>query len=223
MGLFSKPIEWYIDSRISRIRKATENPVETQHETFRQLIASGRKTAFGVEHDFHQISTVEDFRQKVPIRTYDELKPWFDRIISGQPDVVWPGKVSWFSKSSGTTSDRSKFIPVTNDALQTCHFRGGKDVMTLYRKRYPNSKVLNGKCLVLGGSTGVNQLNESIHYGDVSAVMLKNLPWVARINRVPHLNIALMDEWELKLQRIAESCIKEDVSYLAGVPSWMMV
>jgi hypothetical protein len=143
--------------------------------------------------------------------------------MSGKPDVLWPGEVRWFAKSSGTTGDKSKFIPVTKDNLEDCHFRGGKDTLALWMDNNPDSGIFLGKSLVVGGSLQVSDMNSEAYFGDLSAVLLQNMPSIAHWLRTPDLSIALMDEWEEKLEKMAEHTIRENVTSLAGVPSWTLI
>ncbi|MBV6645996.1 MAG: GH3 auxin-responsive promoter family protein, partial [Cyclobacteriaceae bacterium] len=165
------------------------------------------------------------FRQQVPVVTYEDVFPYIDRLMKGEQNVLWPTEIRWFAKSSGTTNARSKFIPVTAEALEDCHFKGGKDMLSLYFNNHPDSKMFTGKSLVIGGSHQVNQFssNPKSYYGDVSAVLLKNLPWWAQIVRTPSMDIALMDEWEAKIDKMAEATAEENVTCISGVPTWTVV
>jgi hypothetical protein len=159
----------------------------------------------------------------VPLHSYEEIKSWIDRAVDGETSVLWPGETKWFAKSSGTTSDRSKYIPVTKDSLEDCHYRGGKDLLAINYKLYPNTKLYNGKHLVVGGSADYHQLRPDSYTGDLSAIIMKNLPWWAEIKRTPSKEIALMSNWEEKIEKLAISTMDEDVTSISGVPSWTLV
>jgi hypothetical protein len=159
----------------------------------------------------------------VPISTYDDVKPYINRLREGEQNLLWPTEIKWFAKSSGTTSDKSKFIPVSNEAMEDCHFRAGKDVIAFYTKQKPDSSVLKGKTLTLGGSAEVNNLSNQSYYGDLSAVLIENLPFWAQFIRTPTSEIALIPDFEEKLDRITRYTISENVTSIAGVPSWNLV
>jgi len=200
-------------------------PSEVQQELFQKLIASARNTQFGKDHDFDNINHIQDFREKVPIRNYEQLYPYIDRLLKGEQQILWPSDVNWFAKSSGTTNNRSKFIPVTNEALEDCHFKGGKDMISIFINNYPDSKILTGKGLVIGGSHQINQFDENAKsfYGDVSAVIIKNLPFWTQIKKTPPSDIALMSDWEEKIEKMAEITSEENVTSIYGVPTWTVV
>lgn len=211
--------------RIHQIELFIKYPHDVQNEVFSSLIKKGSKTSYGKKFGFSQIKSVNEFKRQVPIVNYESLYPYIEKSMKGQANVLWPGDVRWFAKSSGTTNDRSKFIPVSSEALEDCHFKGGKDMLSLYFNNYPESNIFSGKNLVIGGSQQVNQLdaNANSYYGDVSAVLLSNLPWWAQIVRTPTMDIALMDEWESKIDKMAEMCAKDDVTSISGVPTWAVV
>ncbi|MEO0333582.1 MAG: GH3 auxin-responsive promoter family protein, partial [Bacteroidota bacterium] len=162
---------------------------------------------------------------RVPVVSYEEFFPYIDRLLHGEDNVLWPGKIKWFAKSSGTTNATSKFIPVSQEALDECHFKGGKDLVSIYVNNYPDTKMFAGKTLTIGGSQQINQLDENSesYTGDVSAVLMKNLPFWAQFSRTPSLDIALMDNWEEKVEKIARSTVNENVTAMAGVPTWTIV
>ncbi|MDX2002359.1 MAG: GH3 auxin-responsive promoter family protein [Chitinophagales bacterium] len=223
MNVFNSIVSWFFKQRNDQIRQFVEHPIETQERVFWNLIHAGRNTEWGVMHDYNHIDSISDFKQHVPLQDYDSLKPYIERLMKGEQHLLWPTEINWFAKSSGTTSDKSKFIPVSPEALDECHYKGGKDVMAVYLKNYPDAEIFTGKGLVMGGSNKVNQLTENSYYGDVSAVMLQNLPFIAEYFRTPELGIALMDEWEEKIERMARSTSQENVTHLAGAPTWTLV
>ena len=200
-------------------------PYEVQNELLDGLIKKAKKTRYGKKFGFESIENYEHFGSKVPIVSYEDLYPYIEKLMKGEQNLLWPSEIKWFAKSSGTTNSRSKFIPVSNEALEDCHYKGGKDLLSIYFNNYPNAKMFSGKGLVIGGSHQLNQFDENAksYYGDVSAVLLKNLPWWAQMVRTPSLNIALMDEWEEKIDRMAAITADENVTNISGVPTWMII
>jgi hypothetical protein len=223
MNLIHSVAKWYFTRAISRIDHITTNPVETQEAMFRYLVFQGSATSFGEAHGFSSIKDVQSFKERIPVREYEGLKPWIERVMAGEQQVLWPSPITWFAKSSGTTSDKSKFIPVSKEALDDCHYQGGRDLLAVYLKHHPESKLFSGKGLVMGGSHQVNQLNEHSKYGDVSAVMMQNMPLFGQMVKTPKLSIALMSEWEEKIEKMAEHTLNQNVTHIAGVPTWTIV
>jgi hypothetical protein len=220
---FNSVFGWFIKKRLHQIDLFMKYPVEVQHEVFRSLIDQAALTRFGLEHQFSKINSIEDFKKAVPIRNYEAFKPYVDLLRDGQQNVVWPSKLKWFAKSSGTTDSKSKFIPVTKEALEECHYKGGKDLLALYYNQKPDAKVYSGKHLVLGGSSKINAFNEEGYTGDLSAIIIRNLPIWVELRRTPSRDIALMDNWEEKIEKIASTTMNEDIYMMAGVPSWTLV
>ena len=206
-----------------RIEAWMNNPVDAQREVLQNLVTSAQYTEFGRKYDFSQLFTVRAFKQAVPIHEYNDIKPYIERIMAGEQNVLWNTPVVWFAKSSGTTSDKSKFIPVSEESLKETHFKAAKDVLTLYYHFNPDSELLTGKGLVIGGSHNINPVNTDAQYGDLSAVLLQNSPFWGHWLRTPDLTIALMDEWESKIEMLANSTIKENVTSISGVPTWTLV
>lgn len=223
MSIISPAIKGYMKLRLSAIDNFMHNPVDTQQQVFNNLIGSAQFTEYGKKYGFDKINSSADFKKAVPINDYDTLKPYIQRILEGEQNILWPSPINWFAKSSGTTSDKSKFIPISKESLDENHYKGGKDVLTLYLKQFPDSKMMSGKCLTIGGSHQINQLNADSFFGDLSAVMLQNMPYYAQTIRTPDLSIALMDEWEQKIEMMAHTTIQENVTYIAGVPTWTIV
>ena len=223
MPLITSIVNWLNFKRVTQIELIRKYPDQVQQECFMQLIDKAATTQWGKEHRFDEIRSVTDFQQSVPIQIYDDLKPYVDRIRNGETDLLWPGEIKWFAKSSGTTNDKSKFIPVSREAMEKCHFRGGKDILALYTNNYPDSKLFRGKGLTLGGSHKVDNYNNQSYYGDLSAILIENLPFWTEFIRTPSQEIALLDKWEEKLERIARETVRENVTSLAGVPSWNLV
>lgn len=209
--------------RLAQIDEFRRFPIDVQNKQFSELIDTAKNTEFGKKYDFREIRTYQQFAERVPVNDYDGLKPYIERILKGEQNILWPTDVRWFAKSSGTTSDRSKYIPITKEALDECHFRSGKDIYAVYSDQNPDTKIYAGKTLALGGSHQVNDLSDKSFSGDLSAVLLRNLPFWTYIYKLPNLDIALMEEWEEKIERIAQSTIKNAVSNIVGVPSWFLV
>jgi len=220
---FDTIFSWIIKKRIEQIAHFIENPIDAQKAVWDSLLETAKHTQIGKEHGFSSISSYYDFKQNTPLRTYEDLSSYIQQSIAGKDDVLWPGKTQWFSKSSGTTDAKSKFIPVTHEAIQECHYKGGKDLLSIYYHNNPNAKLFSGKHLILGGNTSLNKLSADSYFGDLSAIIVKNLPFWAEIRRTPSREITLMENWEEKIDKMAKACLEEDVKIIAGVPSWMLV
>ena len=223
MKIISPTISRLARLRHWRIEEWVANPIGIQREVLQDLVTHGQNTYFGRKYGFNQLFDTRQFKAAVPIHEYSDIKPYIDRIMKGEQNILWNTPVNWFAKSSGTTSDKSKFIPITTESLENCHYQAAKDVLTLHYHNRPDSDLLTGKGLVIGGSHQVSQLNEEIFYGDLSAVLLQNTPFWGQWLRTPELSIALMDEWEAKLEALAQSTIKEDVTSISGVPTWTLI
>lgn len=223
MTFINSLVTWIMKKRMHQIELFIKYPNEVQEEWFENLITSAENTEWGKKYDYKSIENADVFRQRFPIQTYDTLKPYIERMMKGEQNVLWPSEIKWFAKSSGTTSDRSKFIPVSEEAMEECHFKGGKDMITLYCNNRPEAKLFTGKTLVLGGSHQINQLNTDSYYGDLSAVLLKNLPLWADFYRTPELAITLMEDYEEKIEKIANITKLVNVTAISGVPTWNIV
>jgi len=196
---------------------------EIQEAQFHQLIETARHTQYGQQHHFKQINSYSDFQRLVPIVHYEELYPWIEKIRQGEKNVLWPGQIRWMARSSGTTNDKSKFIPVTPEALRQCHYRGGADVLLLYFKNTPKSRLFSGKTFTLGGSHQIDRSGHRIRCGDLSAILLQNIPRWADYFRTPPRKIALIADWEIKTERMLPLVARQNVTAFAGVPSWNLV
>lgn len=219
---FNFAFNWFIRRRMAQIELARREPVESQRALLGHVLAKGAGTAFGREHGLAGARNLADFKERIPVRGYDELKPWIERAIAGEEGVLWPGRTPWFAKSSGTTSDRSKYLPVTAEALQEGHFKGGKDLLALFCDQRPGARLYEGHHFVLGGARAAESADEPF-IGDLSAIMMSELPFWAEARRTPSRAIALMADWEQKVDAIALGVMNKDVRILAGVPSWMLV
>jgi len=211
-----------MQQRINKITEFCENPIKAQEKVFDFLISKGKNTAFGEEHSFQKIDDYAHFSKNIPIRTYEEFSIFIERARNGEQNVLWPGKINWFAKSSGTTNAQSKFIPVTQESLEDCHFKGGKDMLSLYGNNFPFSDIYNGKGLMLGGSINDSE-NGNYKDGDLSAILLHEFPFWVNYHRIPDIDTALMSEWEEKLERIAQQAVHANITNLTGVPSWMLI
>lgn len=226
MKLINKIVSKVTQKRLLQIQHFRNNPEEAQLLTFKELIQSAKNTVFGKEYNFNKISKntdIELFKKTVPISDYEGLKPYIDRIKAGEKNVLWNTPIKWFAVSSGTTESKSKFIPVSKEALELCHFRGGKDIIAIYTDHFQESQIVKSKSLVIGGSRQINSLNNKQFYGDLSAVIIDNLPIWTHFLRTPAKNVALIPEWEKKLEKMADQSIKENVVSITGVPSWTLV
>lgn len=223
MSFVNSILSWVMKKRIHQIEFFMKYPHEVQEEWLNSLILTSKYTEWGKKYDYKSIESVEEFKRRVPIQNYDTLKVYIERMLQGEQNVLWPSEIKWFAKSSGTTSDKSKFIPVSTESLEECHYKGGKDLLSIYCHNRPETKIFTGKCLVLGGSHQINHLNDESQYGDLSAVLIKNLPIWAEFHRTPDISIALMDNWEDKIEKMAESTIPVNVTNISGVPTWTIL
>ncbi|GAB4185685.1 MAG: GH3 auxin-responsive promoter family protein [Thermoflexibacter sp.] len=216
-------LAWLMKRRFSQIERFMEYPHDVQHELFKYLISNAKNTEWGRKYAYKDLQNETQFKERVPVSSYEQLYPYIERMMKGEQNVLWSSEIKCFSKSSGTTNARSKFIPVSDEALEECHYKGGKDMLCLYVNNYPETKIFQGKMLGIGGSYQQNHLNPNTYYGDVSALIMKNLPIWAEFLRTPSLEIALMSKWEEKIEKIAQTTIKENVTALSGVPTWTIV
>ena len=223
MDILTRTISLFFHRRQLEIERFGENVDAIQHKQLQTLLHQARNTEWGKRYDFKSIHSYSDFSQRLPIQIYDDIKPYVTRMVNGEKDVLWPSVVRWFAKSSGTTNDKSKFIPVTNEILKDCHYKGGFDAVAIYLRNHPESHFFSKKGLILGGSHSPSSINAKAHQGDLSAVLLHNLNPLVNLIRVPKKSIILMDEWESKMKAIVESTWNKDVNSLSGVPSWMLV
>ena len=211
----------FVPRQVELERHYTEGEA-LQHEVLKSLVERASDTEYGRNHVFKGIKGYEDFAKNVPVNTYEELKGDIDRMRHGERDILWPGKVRWYAKSSGTTNDKSKFIPVSKDGLQNIHYSGGTDAVALYLRNYPNSRLFDGKALILGGSHSPNYNLQGSLVGDLSAILIENINPLANLVRVPKKQTALLSDFEVKRDRIAQETLNKNVTNLSGVPSWML-
>jgi hypothetical protein len=223
MPLITSIVNWLNIKRVYQIDLIRKYPFDIQQETLFKLLNKAAESEWGKKNDFISINSIEEFQRRLPIQTYEDVKPYINRLRNGESNLLWPGEIKWFAKSSGTTSDKSKFIPVSKESLEECHFRGGRDVLAIYTHNHPDSKIFSGKGLTLGGSHKIDNFNNQSYYGDLSAILIENLPFWTEFIRTPSFEVALLDEWEEKLEKIAKETTQVNVTNLAGVPSWNLV
>jgi len=221
-ALINTLVSWWFKKRLSDLNIFLKNPLHTQTEQLMFLLDLSKDTYFGRKYHFYQIQNYTDFSQAVPLNDYNSLLPYIERMMKGESDILWRGKVKWFAKSSGTTATKSKFIPVSQEALETNHYQGAKDVLAYYFYNYPQSKLLTGKTLKLGGSKQLLKFNDA-YVGDLSAILIDNMPFWSNMVTVPEKKTALLTDWEIKIDKIISEALSSKLTGLAGVPSWMMM
>ncbi|PKG42948.1 GH3 auxin-responsive promoter family protein [Psychroflexus sp. MES1-P1E] len=213
---------WILKKRIHHMELFKKHPNEVQNELLMDLVYKAQNTEFGKKYRFHGIKNYDTFKERLPIQVYEDLEPTFERSRRGESNLIWPTPITMFAKSSGTTSAKSKFIPVSQESLEDCHYAASKDLLCIYLNNNPDSKLFTGKSLRLGGSKEIYQSNGT-SYGDLSALLIYNMPFWASFSSTPGSGVSLMSDWETKMQAIVDETIKERVTSLAGVPSWMLV
>lgn len=225
MSLLNSVASWLMVKRMHQIELFMKYPHQVQEEWLQKLLNAAKDTEWGKKYDFASIYTPEEFANRFPVQDYESHKPYIDRLRRGEQNLLWPGEIKWFAKSSGTTNDKSKFIPVSTESLEDCHYKGGKDMLSIYCANHPESQLFTGKSLGLGGShkKDIFDNNYESYHGDVSAIIIQNLPMWAEYLRAPSIDIALMDEWEAKLEKLATSTMDENITSIAGVPSWLQI
>ncbi|WP_196889658.1 GH3 auxin-responsive promoter family protein [Aureivirga sp. CE67] len=215
-------ISWILKKRIHQIELFLKYPNEVQQELLMKLLKKAKSTTIGKMYDFDSINSVEEYRKRVPIQQYESIEPLIEKTRRGEQNVFWPSTITWFAKSSGTTNAKSKFIPVSKEAIEDCHFKAGKDMLCLYINNNPEAQLFTGKSLRLGGSSAIYEDNNS-NFGDLSAIIIENMPFWADYSSAPKQEVALMSEWETKMDAIIQETMHENMTSLAGVPSWMLV
>jgi hypothetical protein len=224
MPILNSLASWWMKKRMHQIELFMKYPHDVQNESLRKLLASAKDTEWGKLHDYKNIQNYFQFKSNVPLQDYEMLKPFIDRIRRGEQNILWNTDIKWFAKSSGTTNDKSKYIPVSKESLDECHYNGGRDMIAIYCSLYPETKLFTGKNLALGGSLTTDYFgNYESQNGDLSAIVMNNLPMWAEFFRSPDLSIALMDKWDEKLEKLSIAISKENMVSLAGVPSWMLL
>jgi len=224
MALINSVLSWLMKKRFHQIELFMKYPHDVQQEWFNRLITTAKDTEFGKRYAFASIENYETFRERVPVNDYDSIRPDIELLMEGRQNILWPTDIKLFAKSSGTTSDKSKFIPVSQASLEECHYKGGKDMLSIYMHSNPDSLMFDGRGLAMGGSHTIMELNNDEYYvGDLSALIIQKLPHWAEIMRVPKRKVALMDEWEEKIEKMAQTTAPHNVTSLSGVPSWTLL
>ena len=215
-------IRKFFEPRQRELEKMLTHSEELQHDVLQTLLERAQNTEYGRNHVFDRINGYDEYVKHVPVNTYEELKNDIDRMRQGERDVLWPGQVRWYAKSSGTTNDKSKFIPVSSDGLKYIHYAGGKDAVALYLKNNPNSRLFDGRALILGGSHAPNYNLKDSLVGDLSAILIENINPLVNLVRVPKKKTALLSDFESKREMIAQEALHKNVTNISGVPSWML-
>ncbi|MDO4461382.1 MAG: GH3 auxin-responsive promoter family protein [Bacteroidia bacterium] len=224
MTILNRLINIYSKKRIGQIESFAQHGDTIQQKQLNANLQKAKDTALGIEHSFATMRSYDDFASRVPVVDYETFSPYIERMIKGEDNVVWPGHTKWFAKSSGTTNAKSKYIPVTNDVLQKCHFQGGRDVSFIYTSQHEDtSRLFGGKSLILGGSKKISSVNSGSVEGDLSAIMISNTPKWLDLFKTPCRDIALLDKWEEKLEKITAYTVKQNVTSIVGVPSWFLI
>lgn len=213
---------WFLKKRFHQIELFLKYPIDVQEELLYNLIAKAKHTEIGKQYDFNTITSYSEFAYRVPVSTYEDTQERIERARRGEHNIFWPTPIKWFAKSSGTTNAKSKFIPVSSDSLVNCHYAASKDLLCMYLNNNPDSQLFVGKGLRLGGSKELYEENGTV-FGDLSAILIDNMPFWAEFSSTPKNEISLMADWETKMQAIVNETIWENVTSLAGVPSWMLV
>jgi len=222
MDIINNLLSIKIKNRIKLIQEAIQNPIEHQEKILQTHIKNSYNTVFGDKHRFKKITNYTEYRNLVPISDYESLKQYIFRAQNNEKNILWPGIVNWFAKSSGTTQEKSKFIPITQESLKMCHFKAGKDMLSIYLNNYPDSRILNGKSLMIGGSTSINKI-KSFYSGDLSAIIISNLPTWVQLKRAPSKKTALLNDWSKKIIQIIQETHQQNITSISGVPSWTII
>lgn len=213
---------WFLKKRFHQIDLFLKYPNEVQNELLFSLLKFAKDTEIGKQYDFASIKTYKEFTERLPVVNYEDVQPLIERSRQGEQNIFWPRPIKWFAKSSGTTNSKSKFIPVSSESLEDCHYAASKDLLCMYLNNNENAQLFTGKSLRLGGSKELYKENGTV-FGDLSAILIDNMPFWAEFSSTPSSKVSLMSEWETKMQAIVEETIEENVTSLAGVPSWMLV
>ena len=213
----------YFAPRYKEIERYADHAGELQQQVLSRLIHKASQTEWGKKYDYASIHSYEEFKKRVPLQTYEEVKPYVERLRAGEQNLLWPSEITWFAKSSGTTNDKSKFLPVSKESLKDTYYRGGQDAVAIYLHQNPESRFFSGKGLILGGSHATNLNTNHSLVGDLSAILIENINPLVNLIRVPSKQTALMEHFEPKMAAIANETIGANVSNLSGVPSWMLV
>lgn len=209
-------------SRLKQIEYFQKHPNEVQDRVLKELLRAASHTEQGERYGYSTLKSVDAYRSKVPVLSYDEILPAIEKARRGEANILWPGRVRWFAKSSGTTSTKSKFIPVTDESLQGCHYRGIKDLLAIFSRNFPDNKIFYGKALTLGGSHKISLEDNHALTGDLSAILLENAPRVSNFWKSPDKKTALIDDFERKVDLLTKTAVKQNITSMSGVPSWYL-
>jgi len=225
MHFYKNIFNYIIKSKISSLKREIKNPFKTQELIFKNLITVAKKTFFGKKFNFSSIKNMEDFNKNVPIFTYETIYPYINLMLKGKSNILWPSSVLWFSKSSGTTNSKSKFIPVSKESLWNCHYKAGQDIIAIYMNNNPDSKLFFGNNISLGGVINNNffHKNSNIKLGDISAIIMKNLPFWIKWYRFSNSRTSLIDNWQEKINTIASIATKTNITSITGSPVWVIL
>ncbi len=223
MALINKFVTWRMKKRAHQMELFIKYPLEVQAELLRKLVSTSQNTVTGKKAQFKDVRNYQDFKSSLPTVSYEDIEEDILSVKDGAQNLFWPTEIKWFAKSSGTTNSKSKFIPVSKEAIEECHFKGGKDMLSIYFHHNPETRIYSGKGLLLGGSKQINQISNESFYGDLSAILISNLPFWVAIKRMPDMDTMLMEEWEEKLEIMSTQTIGKNITHVAGVPSWTMV
>ncbi|WP_405251368.1 GH3 auxin-responsive promoter family protein [Dokdonia sp. Asnod3-C12] len=213
---------WFLKKRIHQMELFMKYPSEVQEELRTKLIEKAKDTEIGRAYDFKSIKSYREFADRIPVTSYEENQEYIERSRKGETNIMWPTPIKWFAQSSGTTNARSKYIPVSPESLEKCHYAASKDLLCMYLNNNEGSQLFSGKGLRLGGSKQLYQDNGTV-YGDLSAILIDNMPFWAEFSSTPTNGVSLLSDWETKMQAIVDETIHQDVTSLSGVPSWMLV
>ena len=213
---------WFLKKRMHQIELFKKYPLEVQNEVLISLLKNAKNTEFGIKYNFNSINNYSSFSKNIPLTDYESFFKYIERSIKGESNIFWNSPIKWYAQSSGTTNSKSKFIPVSKESLEECHYKAGKDVLCLYVNNNEDSNLFSGKSLRLGGSKKLYE-NNNYYFGDLSAILIDNLPLWAELLSAPSNEISLMDKWDEKIKAIINSTLNENITSLAGVPSWMLI
>jgi hypothetical protein len=213
---------WFLKKRFHQIELFLKYPIDVQNELLEHLLHTAKNTEIGKQYDFASIASYREFADRIPVTSYEDNQERIERARRGETNIFWPTPIKWFAKSSGTTNAKSKFIPVSSDSLEYCHYAASKDLLCMYLNNNPDANLFLGKSLRLGGSKKLYTENGTV-FGDLSAILIDNMPFWAEYSSTPSNEVSLMADWEVKMQAIVDETIQENVTSLAGVPSWMLV
>lgn len=222
MAIIPSIVRWLNTNRLNQIEHFRKYPVETQQEVLFSIISTAAMTEWGKEYGYSSIRSEREYQSRVPVSTYEDYLPYIEKLQKGENNLTWPGVIKWFAKSSGTTSTKSKFIPISRESLEGCHYRAAKDILAIYALNNPDTGIFTGKGLTLGGSNKISQFNHDSLYGDLSAVLIENAPFWVEFIRTPSQKIALIEDFEQKLELITKTTVNEKVTSFSGVPSWYL-